>query len=550
MRLQRLGLEFRVELAAQEIWMIGDLHDLDVGSVGRSSRDAQTAAGEHGFILTIEFVTVAMPLADLHGAVRFGCLAIGFQLAGPRTQAHGAAQFVDASQLAQFIDDAMRRSLVKFAGIGFVQTADVAGKLNARGLHAQANAEVGNLLLTRVADAVEHAFNPALAETTGYQDAVKTFELHLVVAIAVFALQPLGFHPGQVQLQVVRHCAVDQRLFERFVGVLVLHVLADNADVDLIFRVVDALHQVFPTGQFGLFRIDAQVAQNESIDAFTREHQRHLIDRGNIFGGDHGFIFHVAEESDLGFEIAREEAVGAAEQDVWLDSDAKQLFHRVLRWLGLEFARGPDPGNKRDVNKERVIAPQFLAHLADGFEKRQRLDITDGAADFNQSHVYILRHFLHRGFDFVGYVRKHLDGLAQVIAAALLGDDLLVNAAGGPIVVAGESGVGEAFVVAEVEVGLGAVVGDENFAVLKRRHGAGIDVQIRIKLHQVDFQPAALQQTAHRSRRQTLAQRRHNAAGYENVFRRHALSALIVKLFFEGSFPPLENGLSHWPWDL
>src|SRR5262249_51662477 len=57
----------------------------------------------------------------------------------------------------------------------------------------------------------------------------------------------------------------------------------------------------------------------------------------------------------------------------------------------------------------------------------------------------------------------------------------------------------------------------------------------------------ALQQTAHRGRRQTLAQRRHNAAGHENVFRRHALLTLIVKLIFEGSFPRLENGLRHWP---
>ena len=51
-------------------------------------------------------------------------------------------------------------------------------------------------------------------------------------------------------------------------------------------------------------------------------------------------------------------------------------------------------------------------------------------------------------------------------------------------------------VVAEVEVGFGAVIGDENFAVLEGRHGAGVDVEIRIKLDQVDLEAAALQQTA------------------------------------------------------
>ena len=56
-----------------------------------------------------------------------------------------------------------------------------------------------------------------------------------------------------------------------------------------------------------------------------------------------------------------------------------------------------------------------------------------------------------------------------------------------------------------VEIGFGSIVGHENFAVLKRRHRPRIDVEIRIKLHQVDFQPAALQQAADRGRSQPLA---------------------------------------------
>ena len=99
-----------------------------------------------------------------------------------------------------------------------------------------------------------------------------------------------------------------------------------------------------------------------------------------------------------------------------------------------------------------------------------------------------------------------LHGLAQIVAAPLLGDDLFVDAAGGPVVVARQLGVGEALVVAEVEIGLGAVVGDEDLAVLEGRHGARIDVEVGIELHQVDFQPTALQQAANRGRRQSLAQ--------------------------------------------
>ena len=42
--------------------------------------------------------------------------------------------------------------------------------------------------------------------------------------------------------------------------------------------------------------------------------------------------------------------------------------------------------------------------------------------------------------------------------------------------------VDEALVVAEVEIGLGAVVGDEDLAVLVRVHRPGVDVDVRVEL--------------------------------------------------------------------
>ena len=58
--LERLGLELRVELAAEEEGMGGDLDDLDVGGVWSGSSEAQTAASEDGFVLAVEFVTVTV----------------------------------------------------------------------------------------------------------------------------------------------------------------------------------------------------------------------------------------------------------------------------------------------------------------------------------------------------------------------------------------------------------------------------------------------------------------------------------------------------------
>ena len=83
--------------------------------------------------------------------------------------------------------------------------------------------------------------------------------------------------------------------------------------------------------------------------------------------------------------------------------------------------------------------------------------------------------------DLIGDVRHDLHGVAEEIAAALLVENRVVDL---PVHVARARHLDadEALVVAEVEVGLGAVVGDEHLAVLKRTHRAGIDVQVRIEL--------------------------------------------------------------------
>jgi hypothetical protein len=114
--------------------------------------------------------------------------------------------------------------------------------------------------------------------------------------------------------------------------------------------------------------------------------------------------------------------------------------------------------------------------LADRFEIGQALDIADRAADFAQNEIEIVVAVANEVLDGIGDVRNDLDGRAEIIAAALLGEDFLINAAGRNIVLPRRRAAGKPLVMAEVEVGLGAVVGDEDLAVLIRRHRAGIDV--------------------------------------------------------------------------
>ena len=225
--------------------MIGNLDHLDVGAVGSGAGNAQAARGQRALIFAVEFVAVAVALADF-GSVRRSC-GRGFRLdlARPRAQAHGAAQFLDAAQFAQLVDHAMRSGGIEFAGIGVRQSANIARKLDARRLHAQADAEVGNFILARIADGDRACLQCRACQirrAPGCRRSLPT---------APRTADPVASRPrlqsSSLQLQVVRQRAVHQRFFQRLVGVFVFDVLADDADGDFVFRVVHAVHESLPT---------------------------------------------------------------------------------------------------------------------------------------------------------------------------------------------------------------------------------------------------------------------------------------------------------------
>ncbi len=81
-------------------------------------------------------------------------------------------------------------------------------------------------------------------------------------------------------------------------------------------------------------------------------------------------------------------------------------------------------------------------------EERQAFDVADGAADFDEHEVDILVAGYDELLDGVGDVRNDLHCAAQVIATALLGQDVLVDAAGCDVVGLLGRNAGEPFVMA------------------------------------------------------------------------------------------------------
>ena len=129
----------------------------------------------------------------------------------------------------------------------------------------------------------------------------------------------------------------------------------------------------------------------------------------------------------------------AAQQDVGLDTDGAQFLDAVLGRLGLQFLRGGDPGHQRDVHEDAVFAA-LLRGASGGWLRgtaaiRYRRRCRRFRTITTSTSLDTLR---IAGLNFVGDVGDHLHGLAEVIAAALALDDLLVDAAGGQIIGAGE----------------------------------------------------------------------------------------------------------------
>ena len=247
------------------------------------------------------------------------------------------------------------------------------------------------------------------------------------------------------------------------------------------------------------------------------QQHRDLVDVVRVDAGNHRALLDVGEQCDLAALLVGQRILAAAQQHVGLDTDAAQFLHAVLRGLGLDLARAADDRHQREMQEHAVVAAQLDAQLANGFQERQRFDVADRAADLHHAHVGIAGAELDGTLDFVGDVRNHLHRRTQVVAATLLGDHAFIDAAGGEIAVPARGRAHEALVVAQVEIALRAVVGDEHLAVLERTHGARIHVDVRIQLDHRDLETAGFEDCAQRGGGDALSQRGNDATSGEHI---------------------------------
>src|SRR6516162_4916716 len=121
----------------------------------------------------------------------------------------------------------------------------------------------------------------------------------------------------------------------------------------------------------------------------------------------------------------------------------------------------------------------------------------------------------YKFLDGIGDVRDDLDRCAKILAAPFSADDGRVDSAGSDRITALRGDTDIALVMAEIEICLGTVIGDEDLTVLIGAHCPRINIQIRVQLAEPHPETARLEQRAECCCRKTLTQRGDHAAGNE-----------------------------------
>ena len=369
--------------------------------------------------------------------------------------------------------------------------------------------------VARVAGGRHHPLDPTLPEPARDDDTVEVPNL----AAREQVRHHLGVHPVECHLRRVVEPRVAQCLHNREVRVGKVDVLADDPDAH---GSLDRLHppdQLLPLREVDRVQrlVDAERPADVVVEALLVEDERDLVDAARVDGRHHRLDRDVAEQRDLALEPVGDGLVAAADDHVGLDAPAPELGDRVLGGLGLLLPRRGEKRHEREVHVAHVVAPDVAAELADGLDERHDLDVTHRPPDLDDDHVEILvLEASHALFDLVGHVGNDLHGLAQVVPPAFLGDHRRVDRAGGRVGGALEALVDEALVVPEVEVGLAAVLGDEDLAVLTRVHGARVHVDVRVELAHRDPEPSALEEASEGGRREPLPERARDPAGDED----------------------------------
>ena len=399
--------------------------------VGGLAAERHARAGEHLAVVVVELVAVAVALAYFIAAVALVHTRAGQDMARIRSETQRCALVDSLALVGQEVDYLVRGGLAELAGVCVREAADVARKFDDGYLHTEADAEIGDVVLTAVFRGGYHALDAAVAEAAWDDYSVAAGELRGDVILC----DVLAVDPADIHLRAALVSAVVQRLGDGEIRVVKLHIFADKADGDLTAGVTDAVDQRFPLLEIWGLVLQPKLAAHNGGKPVRLEHERRFVEIGQGQVLDDAVGLDVAEHGDLSEDAVLQRLVAAQDDDVRRDTHALKLLDGVLGGLGLVLVAAAQEGDEGDVDEQGVAAPLLKPYLADRLDEGLALDIAGRAADlgYDDVGVRLLADAVNKFFYLVRDVRDDLHGLAEVFAAALLVQHVPVDLAGGEV---------------------------------------------------------------------------------------------------------------------
>ena len=308
---------------------------------------------------------------------------------------------------------------------------------------------------------------------------------------------------------------MDERLEDRLVCILKLHILAHESDVHLRLRVEELVQKLVPFSEVRLRKIlDAEMIQHKLVELLRLHVERHGVYRRRVHRLNHMTGLHIAEESHLPADFRGKLVFRAADNDVRLHTVLLKHLHRMLRRLGLKLLGCAQVRHESQVDGHAVLLRKLPLKLAHRLDERLRLHVSHRSSDLRDDNVILTRlaEQEHAPLDLVRDVRHDLHRLAEISSLALTVDHRIIYASCGDIVGFGRVHAEKTLIMSEIQVGLSPILRDIALTVLIRVERARIDVDIRIEFLDGDTEAPRLKKFCKRRRYDSLAQRRSHTA--------------------------------------
>ncbi len=190
----------------------------------------------------------------------------------------------------------------------------------------------------RIFNCGDLAFRTALAKASRNQDCV-----HFLKRIRTLFFNLLAINIVDMRLGFGVDTCVNQCLRQGFIRLGQVHVFAHKGNIHGVFRICQRVRDVLPSRQIRRLRQHAQLMAHNLVQHLVVQQFRNPINRIRVNRADDRLERHIGEQRDFLALIFGNQPVGAAQQNIRLDTDLAQLFHRVLRRLGFQFTRRGNP---------------------------------------------------------------------------------------------------------------------------------------------------------------------------------------------------------------